>query len=354
MAKGNRFSSLPIAQYCAKSAALNVGADRAAAVSSCYHARCAGEPKWREMYARLDASEQDECDAMQKPTVIRLETGAVLDYADAHKEVPLGLADDMSFLPKGHPDCITEGTADFYWFHNRIVYGADLKRTEWTSEPRSLQIIGYNLALCAMLLDQGEAVDGFVPGIFAATEGLWSWGDYCEVGSPAYMGWRERVRAAALHVDGDFMRGRHCRGCYARSRCPAYLVDPAHASEGIAKYLAGELDASRTLELLDFVERAEEMAKTARKLIKAQVDLTGPLTDGEGKQYGAVRCQGKLGFNRKALEEDYPEIVQKYYTPGSPYDQYRWTNDPAFDEQRKQAAKDKAKEKRLAAKEQTT
>jgi hypothetical protein len=165
------------------------------------------------------------------------------------------------------------------------------------------------------------------------------------------MDWRERVRAAALHVDGDFMRGRHCRGCYARTRCPAYLVDPAHAADGISKYLTGELDVPRTLELLDFVERAETMCETARRLIKAQVDLVGPMPDGKGKMYGAVECAGKLSFNKRGLEADYPEIAHKYYVQGAPYSQYRWTNDPAFDEQRKRAAKDKAKAARAAAKE---
>lgn len=347
MAKGNRFSALPISQFCAKSAALNLGSGRAAAISSCFHARCAGDDKWREMYARLTDEEQDEFDKMLRPSPVQVE-GAELLYDIAAKEAPLGLDEYCGFVPKGSVEAVTEGTCDMYWIHDHVAYVADIKRSEWTTSdgPNSLQVKGYALAVCAKHHDE---VDGYVCGIWAAQEGLWSWGEYTPLDSEQCMRDWERVKAAALNIDGDFSTGRHCRGCYARTRCPAYLVPPEHAQDGLAKYLSGEIDRPRVLELLAFVERVEETCKMARGVIKADVDRNGPIPDGEGKIYGPVNCRGKAKLDKVALETDYPELIQKYTSLGQDYAQYRWTNDPAFDEQRKQDARDKAKAKRIAA-----
>jgi hypothetical protein len=351
VAKGNRFSSLPIAEKCARAPALSsVGSSRAAAVSSCFHARCAGVPGWRDMYTRLSSDEQSEVDAMKPPSTIILSDGVVLDYESAEKEIPLGLNEVCGYLPKGHPDAMTEGTADLAWIRGRIAYVADIKRSEWTTSdgPRSLQVKGYALAYCSK---HSADVDGYVTGIWAATEGLWSWGELTMLDSDQCFEDWSRVRAAALHIDGDFSRGPHCRGCYGRARCPAYMVDPAGASDAITRYLTGELDMQRAAELLELTERMAETAKTAREILRGYADANGGVPDGDGKIWRQVRVAGRVSFDAATFEREHPEIAQQYMRTGAESMQHRWVNDPAFDEQRKQAARDKAKAKRLAAKE---
>ena len=253
MAKGNRFSSLPVAQFCPRSAALNLGAGRAAAISSCFHARCAGDDKWKELYARLTDEEQAEVDDMIPPGEVKVGAGWLV-YQAAKKEVPLGLTEGCGYVTKGHPDALCEGTCDMYWIHNRTAYVVDIKRSEYTTAegPESLQVKGYALAVCALHADE---VDGYVTGIYAATEGTWSFSEYVSLdGEQCVKDW-ERVKAAAMNIDGDYATGVHCRSCYSRFKCPAYLVPPEHAHDGIAKFFSGELDNTKALELLRFTER---------------------------------------------------------------------------------------------------
>jgi hypothetical protein len=302
------------------------------------------------MYTRLSNEERAEVDAMKTPATIFLSDGVVLDYESAEKEIPLGLTEVCGYVPKGHPDAMTEGTADLAWIRGRIAYVADIKRSEYTTAdgPRSLQVKGYALAFCAK---HAADVDGYATGIWAATEGLWSWDETTMLDSDACFEDWSRVRAAALHIDGDFSRGAHCRGCYGRERCPAYLVDPKGANEAITRYMSGDLDNGRALELLDFIERATATAKTAKEILRGYADARGGVPDGEGKVWKQVSVSGRVSFDSTTFEKEHPEIAQQYMRTGADSVQHRWVNDPAFDEQRKQAAKDKAKMKRLAAKE---
>ena len=311
MAKGNRFSSLPVAQFCARSAALNLGAGRAAAVSSCFHARCAGDDKWREAYARLTDDEQAEVDAMIPPGDVNVRDNVFecLSYSAAKKEVALGLTEQCGYVPKGHPDALCEGTCDMYWIRNRTAYVVDLKRSEYTTAegPESLQVKGYALAVCALHADE---VDGYVTGIYAATEGTWSFSGYTSLDSEQCVKDWERVKAAAMNVDGDYATGVHCRSCYSRFKCPAWMVPPEHAKDGIAKYMCGELDSTRVFELKMLRDRVSDTMKNADGIIKAWVDINGPIEDPDtGKVFRPVPCKGKMSFNTKALEHDHPKLL---------------------------------------------
>ena len=327
MAKGNRFSSLPVSQYCPKSAALNLGAGRAAAVSSVFHARCAGDDKWREAYARLTDEEQAEVDAMIPPDDVNVRGNVFerLSYSAAKKEVALGLTEQCGYVPKGHPDALCEGTCDMYWVRNRTAYVVDLKRSEYTTAegPESLQVKGYALAVCALHADE---VDGYVTGIYAATEGTWSFADYISLDSEQCVKDWERVKAAAMNVDGDYATGVHCRSCYSRFKCPAYLVPPGEAHEGITRYFSGELDNTKALELLRFTERVEDTCKQARLLLKAVAEVNGIIDPESGKVYRAVMCKGKVSLDKKSLETEHPELVQKFMVQGKGYPQFRWVN----------------------------
>jgi GNAT superfamily N-acetyltransferase len=324
---GNRPSSLPIARFCARAPALNVGAGRAAAMSSVWHARSAGHD-WKDAYERLTQDERDDIDSWRLPSDIILEN-VCLTYADARKEVRCGLAMDGSFSIL--PEALTVGTCDFHWFVDGVLYVADLKKSEFTEPdgPRSLQILCYALALTAMYEHEGHAVRGFVPGIWHATEATWEWGDFVDAdlfSSARDEAWAA-VRAAALHTEGDFSTGAHCRRCYSRGKCPAYLVPPEHANDGISKYLVADLDGARALELRRFLERVQTTIETAKERLEAYADANGGIVDAEaGKVWKASTVKGRARIDTKSLEADHPELVQKYVTQGAPHVQYRWVN----------------------------
>lgn len=327
---GHRMSSLPIAQYCAQGPVLGqLGASRAAAVSTCFHARCAGDERWRELYARLDAKEQEELDAMQAPTPLRLPWCEPLDYAHALKEQPLGLDADLCFVPHSDPSAITSGTTDAYWIVGERVVVMDVKRSKWTSTAGSLQLHAYATAICGLLASRGISVEAYQTAIWAATEGEWEIGrllmlDGREPDLAESESIRARIISAARHGGADYSRGRHCRECYGRSMCPAYLMDPASAPDALAKYFSGELDNDHALKLLELTERAEETAKKARELIKAHVAKHGSIVDGESV-YRPVKTRGRVSLDAKQLEKDHPELVRQYMRTGADYDQVRWT-----------------------------
>lgn len=320
--KGNRPSSLPIVQFCSKSAAINVGAGRAAAMSSVWHARAAGSSDWKQAYDRLTTEEQDDVDSWLMPTDV-IVGDVTLRFADAKKETECGLTADGGFALKSSLDALTAGHCDFYWLYNRTLFVGDLKKSEYTNPdgPRSLQILCYALALAAAFPD---SVDGVVCGIWHATEGTWEWGEYIALDSAEALDAWNRVKAAALNVDGDYSTGPHCRGCYSRGKCPAYLLPPDQAESSLARYFTGDLDVGRAYELLVLKERAQEMVKTADKLIKAAADMFGGIPGPDGKVYRPVECKGRASLDAKALEADNPELVQKYTRMGKPYSQFRW------------------------------
>ena len=331
---GHRMSSLPIAQYCAQGPVLGgIGAMRAAAISSAFHAKCAGDSKWEAMYARLDDQEQKDFDKMQPPTVLRF-GDTVLDYADAVKEHPCGLDKHLCFVPHSHPTAVTSGTTDGYWapvFMKtsegatlRVLVVMDIKRSEWTSNSESLQLHAYSQAIAAELAMKGEPVDGYIPAIWAAIEGAWDVGEYVDLASDRAEAIGQRILSAAQHNAADYSMGRHCTSCYGRSLCPAYLVPPQHASAELAEYMIGELDSDKTLQLLTFVERVEQTCEVARKSIRAYVEKHGEIRDGESV-YRAVDCKGRSSFDSKTFEKDHPKLVQAYTKPGVPYKQVRWT-----------------------------
>lgn len=327
---GNRPSSLPIARFCAKAPALNVGAGRAAACSSVWHARAAGKD-WREAYERLTPDERADIDSWKLPTDIFLGDGVCLRYADAQKEERCALAVDGGWADHADPQALTAGTADFYWFIDGVLYVADLKKSQFTEPdgPRSLQLLCYALALVAMFEKSGVDVRGWVAGIWHATEGTWEWGDFASAdlfSAERADAWAA-VKAAALHTDGDFSTGPHCRRCYSRTRCPAYMVPPEHASDGIAKYLVGDLSNERALELRRLYERIQTTMEACKERLHAYADAAGGIVDAEaGKIWKAGTVKGRVSLDAKALEADHPDIVQKYMRQGPPGIRYAWLN----------------------------
>lgn len=330
--KGNRPSSLPVARFCARSPALNLGAGRAAALSSVWHARAAGKD-WQDAYNRLTEEEREDIDSWQLPRTFTaaIRVGKVvasrdLSYSDAVKEMECGLNEYCGWSTKESPDCLTAGTCDFHWIVGRRLFVADLKKSVYTEPdgPNSLQVKCYALALAAYY---GDKVDGYYTGIWAAEEGVWMWGEYTALDSEqCAQDWAE-VKAAALNIDGDYNVGPHCRKCYARTRCPAYLIPPEQAEGLLAKYFTGELDTARAYELLSFLERIDKLSETGWKIVEAHEELFGGIPDGNGRVWRSVDVKGKMRLDRAALERDHPELVRKYFVQGKGHKQRRWTKE---------------------------
>lgn len=296
-------------------------------MSSVWHARAAGKD-YRDAYMRLTEEERVDIDSWQlpKPFVVN---GLEFLYEDAQKETECGLDEYCGHARKEDPNCITAGTCDFHWLFEGVLYVADLKKSVYTEPdgPNSLQVKCYALALAAKYASGGIEVKGYVPGIFCAEEGVWMWGQYTALDSERCLGDWQEVKAAALNIDGEFNVGPHCRRCYARTRCPAYLVPPEQAEGLLAKFFTGELDTPRAYELLTFLERIDKLSETGWKIVEAHSDLFGGIPDGNGKKWGKVEMPGRMSLNKKALEADHPELVQKYMSQGKPYAAHRWVKE---------------------------
>lgn len=307
------------------------GAGRAAAMGSAFHARCA-DPDGQEAkdrWNRLSQEEQSEVESWIKPTDIVLEDGTILSYEHAKKEVPLGLTELGTYAPKGTTGNVTEGTCDLYWVVEqggvRIAYVPDIKRSEYTvaDGPRSLQILGYALAVASL-----EKCHGYCAGIWAAKEGTWSWGDLYLYGrdDDAIMEHWERIKAAALNDSEELSSGPHCQGCYGRKRCPAWMLPPELIGTSLAPFAEEgmAITSDQAVNLIGLVKRAEDMAATVKKLLQAHVKDGGVISDGKGKEWRPVVCQGRVGLDAKLLEKEQPDVFKKYYKPGAPYEQWRW------------------------------
>lgn len=96
--------------------------------------------------------------------------------------------------------------------------------------------------------------------------------------------------------------GDHCDHCWQRMHCSAHLL-PAMAEVPVALVPftegGGELTPERALAALDWIDRADDAikkAKRVRDLVEAQVDtfvrLNGPVRRGD-KEYGPVPTNGK-------------------------------------------------------------
>jgi hypothetical protein len=332
---GHRFSSLPIAQFCGLAPQLSAqgGAGRAAALGSAFHARCA-DPEGaeaKERWARLDREEQEDVARWIKPSTLVLENGTVLDYATAFKELPLGLTAQGAYAPKGTPGNITEGTCDICWLVEqdglRIVYVPDIKSSEWTvaDGPDSLQILGYAYAAA-----QQFGADGYCAGIWAAKEGRWWWGDLFLFGfdDEAILGHWQRIKAAALNDNPEPAHGPHCRSCYGRTRCPAWMMPPSllgtelepFAKEGFP--ITGEHAAALLLKL----KQLEDVAKLVKANLQDMQRQGHRILDGNGKEWRPISMPGKVVLDAVRFEKEEPALFERYAKESAPYEQWRWCN----------------------------
>ncbi len=334
-----RMSSLPLSQFCGASAALSAqhGAGRAAAVSTAFHARCAGSLDAPKLLALLTDEEREELEGWHVPPDVVLE-GIVLRYADAEKELELAL--NRFGQPCEPQDAITVGHLDFAWVHRfeghpdpgqthaRYAYVADIKRSRFTSTdgPESLQLHAYGWAFAK----QNEC-EAYCTGIWVATDGEWQWSSEMVVFGTerANLIW-ERLRHAAENNTGEYATGPHCNNCYARLHCQEFLV-PAAALVRAGLPTQDEivlLEPAAAGALLQKVDAASAMLEALKKTMKAAV-TSGKMsvTNGNGKKWVPVMHKGKESLDKDRVreligEEEFAGCMRR----GASYPQMTWVN----------------------------
>jgi hypothetical protein len=332
-------SSLPVLQFCGQAQIMSAkGAGNTNTdVGTAYHAKCAGAENAAELAARLSDEQQSELASLIAPiaTLANADPAAAclwLEYADAQKEVPVGLTAQGAFCPKDSDEAILDGTCDLYWIVDnrafggrRIAYVADLKKSAYAAPDgaRTLQAVGYAIAISAL-----EDCDGYVTGIWDATEGVWDWTGYVDGWSEQAEKNLDRVIAAARNYGGEFNVGTHCSSCYGRPHCPQYLLPVELAETSLAPFThKGGITHENALEALVLAKRAADTAKRVEDLVKAYAREQGGLVDPERqKVWKPIRSRGRASLDRKALERDQPELIEKYTVFGADFESFKWVN----------------------------
>lgn len=281
-----RMSSLPIAQYCGAAHRLPNASGRHAAISSAFHAQCAGHPDASALLARLSDEERAMVAAWHKPKDCTV-AGMRLRYEDAETEREVRL-DKRGLTPEsGTPNSeVCVGHIDMGWVRDlpdgrKCAVVADTKRSRYTADggPDSLQVLAYGLAYAAE-----QKSDAFVTGIWAAVEGEWSWGAVRDMYSMQTAVILDRVLAAAQNDTGVYATGAHCRGCWQRFVCPAHVQ---RGLEGTQLDLT-KLNEGNAAELLLKLQAAEDLVDKGLETLRDWVRVNGPVTAGR-KVFGPVK-----------------------------------------------------------------
>lgn len=329
---GHRMSSLPVVQFCGMAGKLSaMGSGRSAAQSSAFHATCAGAENAYELCSRLTQEEMEEIQFWKRPTDVDLGNGRILRYADAEKELEVGIDLSCSHATADDPDCISVGHLDFAWVVTtdaglRIAYVADIKRSEYTVTEgvASLQLHAYGLAYASK-----HRCDAYVVGLWAAVEGRWQWSDIIDLESKEALTLSRRVVAAALNTTQEYAMGPHCRGCYGRLRCPAWILPPELSSTKLAPLAEGNiaLNNDNAADLLLTYQRYEDAAKVVASALKEFAVRNGGIRDGRGKVWKPVVCQGRESVSVETVRKALGPEADKLITQGKPYERFSWVND---------------------------
>ena len=334
---GHRMSSLPMAQYCGKSPTISVGAGRAAAMSTGFHAQCEtlstgkGTAAHRAKLEALTSEERKEIETWHKPEPLEA-LNHKLNYRDATTEFEVGLDLVGSFSTDPTHDILTLGHVDMFWNIRtkvdsealvKVVVVGDIKKSRWTcpegpDDSLQLQAYGHSLA-------QRHNADWFLPALWIAEDGFWVIGKpHSMFGMAAASRW-SRIQAAASNDSTEFSHGPHCDGCYSRLNCPAHMVryDDVLVVPGT---LETELDNDGVLGILESAKRYDDTAKAQKEYAKQWVRRNGPVSDGNGKEWGPSTVTGRESvMSVKRLREAMGEHAEAYISRGSPSIQNRWT-----------------------------
>ncbi len=318
---GVRMSHLPISQFCGQAAPLSdkYGAGRAAVMSSFFHATCAFGPKAKELALQLTPEEHEEVGTWHAPGTVKLYDDSVtLDYESAEKELEVML-DAQGEYTEDPEKAITIGHLDFAWprvvVERPVVFVADIKKSKWTvSGPDSLQILTYGWAYAKKV-----GASAFVPGIWAAQEGEWIWGDWFDMTDLDSLDLWQRIRFAAQNT-GEANTGPHCRNCYARMHCPEYLFPNDGRMGALAAFAEGR--EPTPLEVADAylsAQAMEDIAKRIKDNAKEWARRGNEIIAADGRRLIMSERAGREGFDLKRFKTVHPELAGNFSTRGEPY-----------------------------------
>lgn len=313
---GHRISSLPLAEFCPQAPVLGdkYGAGRAAAVSTAFHAICAGDPDTERALAALTDDERAELEDWHKPAPFAF-NGLQYAYSDARTETEVELP-----LPGGR---VALGHVDMWWHAvDGLVIVGDIKRSKWTvptPPAQSLQLAGYGLALCHKL-----GADSFLPRIWAAKEGEWIGEEVVCLDSLEGYRLQERVEHAATHV-GQAATGPHCDSCWQSSHCPEYLLPAAlgEANPDLAALSDPDTTPEAMARALEACKAMETLASAGIKQARLWAQKHGGIQSGD-KVWGPGKREGRETVSVKRVRELAPELADKLITRGKSFDVYQW------------------------------
>ncbi len=330
---GARMSALPIAQYCGQAPILGEkhGAGRAAAMSSAFHALCAGDPS---KLAFLTAHEKEEIATWKMPADIERplapingkKRGELLTYANSDKEMLVGL-DTWGGFTLEPKQAVTLGHLDFAWAcDDGVALIVDIKKSIWTTPegPESLQLHAYGLAYAEL-----RGCDAYIPGLWIADEGEYLFAkEAVDLASPrARELWRQ-IDHAAMN-DGGFATGPHCRNCWSRLHCQEYVM-PVATGQSLAflkPFAEGFEFPDNSFDVWQELKRAEEVVEKCKDNLKEAVrrGVTQVIDHEKNQQWAQIEMPGRKTLDRKALEADGVDLG-KYEKQGAPYVTPRWVN----------------------------
>ena len=332
MIMGNRMSLLPISRHCGQAATLSSqhGAGRAAAMSTAFHARCAGAANAGDLLKALTKQELEEVLLWAPPVDVVVGEGSVLTYASAYKEVAVALDEwGMPADPAG--PSLSLGHLDFAWVvlgdssgDAAIAYVADIKKSIWTSvdDPKdSLQLHAY-----AQAFAQQKGCGAYCVGFWIATEKEWQWSpEVVWLGSPTSDAIMSQILFAASNVGGSFATGPHCRHCWSRLHCPEYVLPASLADSWLAPVSSGVVPTDEEATALKAkLDTIREVAEAADKQLRELVRHGKVSVVEGGKKWVPCETKGKESVDREKLELELGEKSLRYIKRGRNFEQFRW------------------------------
>lgn len=326
-----RMSSLPIAQYCGLAPKLYAehGAGRAAAMSTAFHALCAGN---ESPMLSLTAAEREELSEWKKPADVIVDgTPLPLHYDDANLELEVALS--HGGYPCQASSAMVVGHLDMGWIRpmggNRtIAFVGDIKKSRWTTVdgPETLQLHAYGLAYA-----QEAECDGWTTGIWLPIDGEWIWSErVIMLGSEEHAEIWAKILWACDSEDlarQSASTGPHCDNCYARLHCPEFTLPAVLSTTELGPVAAGMVpspeQAAKMLRWISALDGDNGLLAKAKGQLKQWVGRGELVVEDGDKVWGAVQMPGRKSLNRKKLEASVGDL-SAFETVGAPYDQFRW------------------------------
>lgn len=290
-------------------------------MSSARHAVMAGEDVARELCAQLTDEELNVIRGWHEPTDTKID-GYEISYADADKELRLGLTENGAACEYDDPDRVSRGIVDMAWERGDLAIVVDAKKSLFTSEADSMQMIASGLAYASYVGASEVRV-----GLWCLEEGMYVWGPRFAVMGLDAAALTERVVYAATNTSGPTL-GPHCNKCWQRLVCPEYLVKLEDAGDLLEPFTRpGAITEENAVAALLAAKRVAATAEVVEKTVKAFATQHGALRDGQGRIYRPTQVRGRESVSLKVLRDNFGAEVEPYITRGKGYQRFDWVKE---------------------------